>query len=276
MKELTQSIGRTFLRLPKGYSAAVLHAHTNHSDGLVSPRELVIQASRADVKVLAITDHDTMSGVSEARRAAEELGIEVVAGQEIQTSMPRGLHVVGLFLKKAVVHSKPVDWTVKNIQNQGGIAVVAHPMSRIFNLVGTPTGVFQLGDLDKFLKFLSFDAIEVRHPGLRTRDEARLDSFYLQNQEKLGARLGVSDSHFGQKDLFGDLTIYPGKGAGDLYRAIAGKKTLPYNGWRHPVSRVETLVQAKKALVDLGYARYSQMARRWARFDFSARYEGLG
>ncbi|MEN9954122.1 MAG: hypothetical protein RL028_724, partial [Actinomycetota bacterium] len=47
-----------------------LHAHTNHSDGKDTPTELVQNAALAGVQVLAITDHDTVSGWEEAIQAA--------------------------------------------------------------------------------------------------------------------------------------------------------------------------------------------------------------
>ena len=69
-----------------------LHAHTNHSDGLDSPAELVANAQKAGVTVLAITDHDTVSGWDEARVAASSAGIGLVPGIEVSTraELPSG------------------------------------------------------------------------------------------------------------------------------------------------------------------------------------------
>ncbi len=69
-----------------------LHAHTNHSDGLDSPAELVANAQKAGVRVLAITDHDTVSGWDEARVAAMSAGIGLVPGIEVSTraELPSG------------------------------------------------------------------------------------------------------------------------------------------------------------------------------------------
>lgn len=69
-----------------------LHAHSNHSDGLDSPTELVFNAQKAGVSVLAITDHDTVSGWDEARLAAMAAGIGLVPGIEVSTraELPNG------------------------------------------------------------------------------------------------------------------------------------------------------------------------------------------
>ncbi|REJ32317.1 MAG: PHP domain-containing protein, partial [Bacillota bacterium] len=55
-----------------------LHVHSNASDGTLSPAAVVEAARAAGVTALALTDHDTMDGVSEAMAAAEALGLELV------------------------------------------------------------------------------------------------------------------------------------------------------------------------------------------------------
>ena len=69
-----------------------LHAHSNHSDGLDSPTELVVNAQKAGVSILAITDHDTVSGWDEAKVAASSAGIGLVPGIEVSTraELPNG------------------------------------------------------------------------------------------------------------------------------------------------------------------------------------------
>ncbi|CAK8740850.1 hypothetical protein SODG_004327 [Sodalis praecaptivus] len=59
-----------------------LHSHTSASDGLLTPRELVVRAQAMDVTVLAITDHDTVDGLAPAREAiaALRLPLNLVAG----------------------------------------------------------------------------------------------------------------------------------------------------------------------------------------------------
>jgi predicted metal-dependent phosphoesterase TrpH len=74
-----------------------LHTHSHHSDGTVSPAALVALAATRQVKVLALTDHDTTAGLAEAGSAAREAGIRFINGVEI-TAGWRGqeLHIVGL------------------------------------------------------------------------------------------------------------------------------------------------------------------------------------
>ena len=76
-----------------------LHSHSTESDGVLSPRAAVEAAARDGVTVLALTDHDTLTGIPEARRAAAECGIELVAGVEVSCQWGReSVHLLGLFL----------------------------------------------------------------------------------------------------------------------------------------------------------------------------------
>lgn len=73
------------------------HCHSTASDGMLSPSDLVARAAAAGVEQLALTDHDTLAGLPEARAAAGQAGIELVTGIELSVSWSaRELHIVGL------------------------------------------------------------------------------------------------------------------------------------------------------------------------------------
>ena len=59
---------------------ADLHTHTNASDGILRPDELVSRAKLHGVELLAITDHDTVAAIAEAKAAAAQENIQLVAG----------------------------------------------------------------------------------------------------------------------------------------------------------------------------------------------------
>ncbi len=74
-----------------------LHCHSNVSDGVLPPAEVVARASANGVHVLALTDHDDVSGVAAARDAAGEAGIVLIPGVEISVSWgTQTVHIVGL------------------------------------------------------------------------------------------------------------------------------------------------------------------------------------
>ena len=60
-----------------------LHTHSTRSDGLDTPSQLVTNAAKAGINVLALTDHDTVSGWDEARSKALELGLGFIPGIEV-------------------------------------------------------------------------------------------------------------------------------------------------------------------------------------------------
>ncbi|XP_057977115.1 uncharacterized protein LOC131164145 isoform X2 [Malania oleifera] len=62
-----------------------LHSHSTCSDGFLPPSKLVERAHANGVKVLALTDHDTMAGIPEAMEAACRFGIKIIPGVEIST-----------------------------------------------------------------------------------------------------------------------------------------------------------------------------------------------
>jgi predicted metal-dependent phosphoesterase TrpH len=81
-------------------SRADFHTHTNASDGLLTPTQLVDLAAKEGLKVLAITDHDSTEGLAEARLAAERHpGLILIPGIEMSTDIPGAeVHVLGYFL----------------------------------------------------------------------------------------------------------------------------------------------------------------------------------
>ena len=74
-----------------------LHCHSTASDGLLKPEELVARAAANGVEILALTDHDGVSGLAEARARAESEGVRFVDGVEISVTWEGStVHIVGL------------------------------------------------------------------------------------------------------------------------------------------------------------------------------------
>jgi len=76
-----------------------LHTHSDRSDGSLPPAVLVEHAAAAGIDVLALTDHDTVAGLEDARRSAALHGLRLVPGVEISASWrAQSLHVLGLWI----------------------------------------------------------------------------------------------------------------------------------------------------------------------------------
>ena len=80
-----------------------LHTHTTASDGTDTPGELVRKAVAADLAAIAVTDHDTVSGLREAEDAGHGLGITIIRGCEISSGTEYGeVHILGLWLPRDI------------------------------------------------------------------------------------------------------------------------------------------------------------------------------
>ncbi|XP_057494519.1 uncharacterized protein LOC130779748 isoform X1 [Actinidia eriantha] len=101
------------------------HSHTICSDGFLSPSKLVERAHQNGVKVLALTDHDTMSGIPEALDAARRFGIKIIPGVEISTIYcPRGetgseepVHILAYYSSCGPTRSEELEKFLANIRD---------------------------------------------------------------------------------------------------------------------------------------------------------------
>ncbi|MCE9570575.1 MAG: PHP domain-containing protein [Rhodocyclales bacterium] len=77
---------------------ADLHCHSTVSDGLLAPSDLVRRARENGVELLALTDHDELGGLTEARATADEIGLRFVDGVEVSISWgdDQTVHIVAL------------------------------------------------------------------------------------------------------------------------------------------------------------------------------------
>lgn len=86
------------MTIPQARSTCIdLHCHSRASDGKLTPAELVARAGSRGVSHLALTDHDTLDGLAEARAAAVAAGVELINGIELSCLWKtQTIHVVGL------------------------------------------------------------------------------------------------------------------------------------------------------------------------------------
>jgi 3',5'-nucleoside bisphosphate phosphatase len=79
-----------------------LHMHSTASDGSRAPADVVRAAKKARLAAIALTDHDSVAGVAEARVAGEELGVRVITGVELSAvEGETETHLLGLHLRDA-------------------------------------------------------------------------------------------------------------------------------------------------------------------------------
>jgi len=79
-----------------------LHIHTTASDGTMSPAGIVRYAKEKGLRVIAITDHDTIEGLPEGIQEGNKVGLEVIPGVELSADTPTGtMHLLGYYIDPA-------------------------------------------------------------------------------------------------------------------------------------------------------------------------------
>ena len=104
-----------------------LHVHSCYSDGSAPPAKIVRQAAALGLRMIAITDHDTVDGIGEALMAADEIKqpFMLIPGVEISADYEKPLHILGYFQPKNYLAINPflIDMKIeRHIRNQGIIA----------------------------------------------------------------------------------------------------------------------------------------------------------
>jgi len=201
---------------------ADLHIHSLHSaDGSATVRAVLRQAVDAGLSVIAITDHDTITGSLEARELASSYNVEAVTGAEVSTSEG---HILALYVERLPPSGLSLNDTLAAIGQQGGIAIAPHPFTNLpFSLtLQSVLNVFHNPRVKGVLK-----GIEVYNNSTRGFNEtAGKLSVYLPL-----AQIAGSDAHIFWAIGMG-RTYFPGSTAADLRLAIEKAKTsaIPFEG----------------------------------------------
>lgn len=104
-----------------------LHTHSTASDGLLSPAELVRHAASVGVSALALTDHDTVAGLPEARAAGAEHGVTIIAGVELEADFDLGaLHILGLGLRQLDVRLETGLSELRDERTRRNLGMLSH------------------------------------------------------------------------------------------------------------------------------------------------------
>ncbi|MFN8619635.1 MAG: PHP-associated domain-containing protein [Chloroflexota bacterium] len=210
---------------------ADLHVHTLASDGVSGVEEILAFVEASDLDVVAITDHERIDAGVAAQRIAEARGLSthIIVGEEITT---RNGHLVALFMTQRVKPWGSMKDSVARVHDQGGIAIVAHPLVP-YPLCASEGTIRKL--LDSPDPRHHPDAIEAFNPTTaRMRWSKRVPDF-VKDVER--AAVAASDAH--RADLIGSArTRFPGRTPDDLRAAILARTTT-WEGesysWRHQV-----------------------------------------
>ncbi len=200
---------------------ADLHIHSTCSDGYATVEQILDHVERyTNLDVIAITDHDRIDGVLQARdlNAAASHRVQVIPGIEISTSEG---HLLALNVEHVIPAGLRMAETIAAIHEQGGLAIVAHPLSQ-----WCPSA-----KLDTLLSLVQQppDALEVHTAslaGIGSNARSRVVNSLRFNWTETGS----SDAH--TLDAIGSsFTTFLGCTANDLITAIRHHATIAYGGY---------------------------------------------
>ena len=205
-----------------------LHVHTCYSDGITTPREVIVYSKRRGLDGVAITDHDTVDG---ALRLLGKTDLIIIPGIEITTS---GGHILALNVKKPIPSNLRSFETIQRIHEAGGIAAATHPIALNKGLRKTDTN-------------LNFDAIEVIN-------SANFPFSLLTHlNQKLAVRLNLSqiagsDAHYGPEIGFAYTIIDADPEVDEIVQAIKKGVAIPFGRaipWRLRLKRTSLNLKRK-------------------------------
>jgi predicted metal-dependent phosphoesterase TrpH len=224
LKDSEEEVTPTF---PIGYSRADIHMHTNLGDGWASPARVVEEATHRGLPLIAITDHDHIEG---AKRVLEIIyqqncSVQMITGVEVST---RQGHLLGLFVKKAPKAMRPVEESIEDIKEQGGLVIVPHPLGKLVPSLSR-------AKIDALLeKGYAIDGIEMYNPS--PANASMRPVVRDANQQWRLAETGGSDAHFWQH-IGSAYTLFPGSSSEDLRRALIDR-TVRSGGQELPAQRL--------------------------------------
>lgn len=230
---------------------ADLHIHSLYSyDGTASISAILkYVADKTDLKVSAITDHDTMKGVEEAQEFAPLYNLEVIPGCEISS---KDGHVLGLFIDQPVPPGLSLLETVLLIGERGGICIVAHPMARGINSLKFETIRRTLLDPRTINVLVGIEAL---NSGL----VYKCNNHWVDQECKTLplAQVGNSDAHI-LRMIGQAATFFKGHSSHELRQALENHLTSPRNGKSLSGSAVVTSYLLQFFLRKLGWVSWNK------------------
>ncbi|SVD76968.1 uncharacterized protein METZ01_LOCUS429822, partial [marine metagenome] len=107
------------------YNLADLHTHSRCSDGLRTPTEAVQEGIAAGVRVLSLTDHDTVEGIAEAVEAGRQHSVDVIPGVELSAHvLDREVHLLAYFIDTDSPQLRSHTEILHGLRHERGAAIV--------------------------------------------------------------------------------------------------------------------------------------------------------
>ncbi|MFH1424873.1 MAG: PHP-associated domain-containing protein [archaeon] len=172
---------------------ADLHVHSSHSINKIwgsacesDPEAIIKECIKKNIGAVAITDHDSVQGLTSGKKSAKKHGILFIPGIEVSTNNG---HMLAYGVEELIPHNRTAEETIDLIHGAGGIAVASHPFNSMYALKSK-------------IYSLKLDGIEV----FNSRCGGNAKSLKAAEELGLGMTAG-SDAH-SLKEIGNSLTIF--------------------------------------------------------------------
>lgn len=184
----------------QGWQRAELHCHSTSNrlsyfpwfyDAVQSVEEIIAQCLKLNIKILSITEHDSLNGFKKAKEFVDKFNLDMIIVPGMEISTIKG-HMLAYGINEEIYKKQTPEETIKQIHQQGGIAIAAHTF-----------GPMGLGNL---VENLEIDGLEIG--SLLTK---RWNTKTARIADKLGISLiAGSDAHM-VEDIGLGMTLFPPK-----------------------------------------------------------------
>jgi hypothetical protein len=231
-----------------------MHMHSAVGDGMASPQEILDYVeAKTDLSVIAVTDHDDVTGGLEARelRARGRYRFDVIPGIELTTLEG---HLIALFTEEPIPALRPLAETLEAVHRQGGLCIIPHPMNWLTRSISERT-------IDRIMLTrgtgVYFDAMQTANSGPGSHVNAA-KALRLNRERYHLPEVGGSDAHF-LPPIGVAHTLFAGETAEDFRKAILEGTTSGVNG-RYP------------SLSEIGYGQF--LRQQWRGFSVTPKKMG--
>jgi len=201
--------------------------HSNFSDGKPSIEEILeFVEHETDLRVIAISDHDTIDGALYAKElmSKKKYRFELIVGEEISSNEG---HILALFISERIKPQQPAHEVIRQIHAQGGLAIAAHPFyvtrfnsDKVYAAKGVGSKVL----IDEKS---TFDGIETVN-GIPTYQKVNMKAQYVNRLLLFLPETGGSDAHI-VESIGKGYTVFEGGTAHDVREAIENSQTQALN-----------------------------------------------
>lgn len=172
-----------------------LHTHSCYSDGEYTPNELILKAKREGIKIISITDHDTILGLKNINLSQQEkVGITIIPGIELSVKVNRGqMHILGYGID---IYNQELNEKIEELKNNSIYSVIAMlvQIKKDYNITFTTDEILNILNSKGNIGRPDIAKLCIKHAYSKTVKEAFNKYLEPANQKISPVKKGISET----------------------------------------------------------------------------------